>query len=232
LLNVICLKHGTKYGPEYVNKLYNMIQRHLTVPHRFVCFTDNPNGIDLPVEIRMLPLNNVIAGWWWKPYVFKYGHFPDGDTNLYIDLDMVIIKNIDDIVNFLPGEFVGLRDVIRALNRGVDKLGSAVLRWTSGTYTDIWTGIELNSDQIKRFTGDQDWIWYLHKRSVKFFPDPWIISYKWEARTLSELVRQNGRYAFTSIRNVQLNPDTRILAFHGTPDPHEVMDPIIVDNWR
>ena len=232
MLNVICLKHGTKYGPEYVNKLYNMIQRHLTVPHRFVCFTDNPNGIDLPIEIRMLPLNNVITGWWWKPYIFKSGHFPDGDTNLYIDLDMVIIKNINNIVNFLPGEFVGLRDVIRALNRGVDKLGSAVLRWTSGTYTDIWTGIELNSDQIKRFSGDQDWIWYLHKRSIKFFPDPWIISYKWEARNLSELIRQNGRYAFNGIRNVELNPDTRILAFHGTPDPHEVMDPIIVDNWR
>jgi hypothetical protein len=232
LLNVICLKHGNKYGADYVNKLYNMIQRHLTVPHRFVCFTDNSNGINLPIEIHMLPLNNVISGWWWKPYVFKSGHFPEGDINLFIDLDMVIIKNIDDIVNYLPGEFVGLRDVSRALNRGYDKLGSALMRWISGTYTDIWTGIEINSDQIKRFPGDQDWIWYQHKRTVKFFPDPWIISYKWEARDRSELVRQNNRWVFPTVRNVKLNPDTRILAFHGTPDPHEVMDPVIVDNWR
>jgi hypothetical protein len=30
LRNVICMKWGTKYGPEYVNRLYAMVRRHLT----------------------------------------------------------------------------------------------------------------------------------------------------------------------------------------------------------
>ena len=41
---VVCLKHGSKYSSEYVNKLYNMCKRHLTVPYEFVCFTDDLRG--------------------------------------------------------------------------------------------------------------------------------------------------------------------------------------------
>ncbi|RZI92081.1 MAG: glycosyltransferase, partial [Rubrivivax sp.] len=43
--NVICMKWGTKYGPEYVNRLYAMVRRHLTGDFRFVCLTDDPAGI-------------------------------------------------------------------------------------------------------------------------------------------------------------------------------------------
>ncbi|HAU58261.1 MAG TPA: glycosyltransferase, partial [Comamonadaceae bacterium] len=28
--HVICMKWGTKYGPEYVNRLYAMVRRHLS----------------------------------------------------------------------------------------------------------------------------------------------------------------------------------------------------------
>ena len=45
LRNVICMKWGTKYGPEYVNRLYAMVRRHLTGDFRMVCLTDDPTGI-------------------------------------------------------------------------------------------------------------------------------------------------------------------------------------------
>src|SRR3954471_4118348 len=54
-VNVICMKWGTKYGPEYVNRLYRGVERRLARPHRFVCFTDNSGGIDPRVEIRPMP---------------------------------------------------------------------------------------------------------------------------------------------------------------------------------
>ena len=38
---LLCLKHGTKYGPEYVNKLYNMVKRNCSLDYEFVCLTDN-----------------------------------------------------------------------------------------------------------------------------------------------------------------------------------------------
>ena len=47
---VICMKWGTKYGPEYVNRLYGMVSRHLHGAFRFVCFTDDTTGIRPEVE--------------------------------------------------------------------------------------------------------------------------------------------------------------------------------------
>jgi hypothetical protein len=231
MINVICLKHGDKYNPMYVNNLYNMVGRHLSLPHRFVCFTDDPRGINKNVETRPLPKEIPLTGWWWKPYVFKADHFEQGDTNFFLDLDMVIVKSIDHYFNYHGGEFVGLRDVSRVFDRP-EKLGSAVMRWPAGEYSDIWSKIEQNNNQTPRFIGDQDWVWSLYKNKIKFYPDKWIVSYKWEVRTRAELVRCTNRYNFIDVRDVPLDPATSILAFHGTPDPHEVMDPIIVDNWR
>jgi len=231
MLNVICLKHGTKYGPEYVNNLYNMVERHLTVPHRFICFTDNDQNINPAVEIRRLP-DNKFSGWWWKPYIFKEGHFENGDTNLFFDLDMVIIGNIDGLISYSPNDFIGLRDVGRVFRRHPEKLGSAVLRWPANQYSNIWSALEKDPGLSKRFPGDQDWIWHLHKNTIKFFPDEWIISYKWEARNRTELVRIGSRWNFKTVRDPDIDPKTCVLAFHGSPDPHEVKDPVIIDNWR
>lgn len=53
--NVICIKWGDKFGAEYVNSLYKMVEKNLTVPHRFVCFTDNSDGFLDGIEVRPLP---------------------------------------------------------------------------------------------------------------------------------------------------------------------------------
>ena len=45
-VNVLCIKWGTKYGSDYVNRLYRMVGRHLRRPFRFVCLTDEPERID------------------------------------------------------------------------------------------------------------------------------------------------------------------------------------------
>ena len=53
-LIVVCVKYGTKYGADYVNKLYRGIERNLTLPHKFCCFTENAEGLD--INIQVLPL--------------------------------------------------------------------------------------------------------------------------------------------------------------------------------
>ncbi|HEY1090992.1 MAG TPA: glycosyltransferase, partial [Burkholderiaceae bacterium] len=42
---ILCMKWGNKYGPEYVNRLYAMVRRHLRGEFRFVCLTDDANGV-------------------------------------------------------------------------------------------------------------------------------------------------------------------------------------------
>lgn len=232
MLNVICLKHGTKYNHDYVNKLYNMVQRHLTVPHRFVCFTDDHRNLNHNIEIRKLPDNAHISGWWWKPYLFKEDHFDKGDIILFLDLDTVIIKNIDEVVNYLPGHFIGLQDVGRALRPGLKKLGSAIMRWPARKYSNIWTDLEKNFFVTKKYQGDQEWIWQKYQNEILFFPELWIRSYKWEIRNRFELTSLGPKSNFITIENNPKIPkETSILVFHGYPMVHNVQDPIIVDNW-
>lgn len=45
-LHVVCVKYGTKYGADYVNKLYYGVKTHLSLPHTFHCFTESAEGLD------------------------------------------------------------------------------------------------------------------------------------------------------------------------------------------
>ena len=39
---VVCLKHGKKYGPEYVNTLAKMVKRNCTLDYEFVATQKTP----------------------------------------------------------------------------------------------------------------------------------------------------------------------------------------------
>lgn len=232
MINVICVKHGTKYDHEYVNRLKNMVSRHLTLKHRFICFTENTDKISSDIEIGDLPDMPDLAGWWYKPYIFSPNHFLSGDTNLYFDLDMVIVNNIDHFMRYEPSKFVGLQDLSRIFRRNWVKLGSAVMKWPAKTQTEIWTEFEKNHKSIiKRFRGDQDWIWHLCRDELEFFPEQWIQSYKWQIRDRNDLEKTRHGLQFTKTKDPVIPVDTSILAFHGTPNIVDVKDPVIVRNW-
>ena len=93
---VVCLKHGDKYSAEYVNVLHNMVSRNLTIPFNFAVFTENAHGIKPGIEIYPLPAIPDVQGWWYKPMFFNPG-LPVKGTILYIDLDVIIFKNIIDL---------------------------------------------------------------------------------------------------------------------------------------
>ena len=96
---VVCLKHGEKYDASYVNTLYSMVKRNCSLSFEFVCFTENTNGLDSNIKTMPLPQIPAIKGWWYKPYFFS-GDFPLDGTILYIDLDVIIFRNIDKLFEF------------------------------------------------------------------------------------------------------------------------------------
>lgn len=59
-MEFVCLKwrphqnYRSKFGPETVNVLRSMLERHYHAPHRLTCITDDPAGID--ARVRVLPL--------------------------------------------------------------------------------------------------------------------------------------------------------------------------------
>ena len=53
--NIICVKWGPKYIPEYVNILKNMCKRQSTVDFKFSCITDDETGLDEDINIIKFP---------------------------------------------------------------------------------------------------------------------------------------------------------------------------------
>lgn len=91
-VTVACVKWGTKYDAEYVNKLYRGVKRHSHgAMGRFVCFTDDSSGLCDGITAREFPPTPVKwQGWWNKALLFA----PQAHTSLcgrvvFIDLDTV-----------------------------------------------------------------------------------------------------------------------------------------------
>jgi len=111
--NIICMKWGTKFGPEYVNRLASMVRRHISRPYRMICFTENPNGIDSSVEIQPLPPMDLDPSLpergWRKLTVFQKNLAGLEGPTLFLDLDIVILGPLDDFFD-VPGKIRNIND--------------------------------------------------------------------------------------------------------------------------
>src|SRR5258707_14641411 len=91
---IICMKWGTRYGPEYVNRLAAMVARNVTRPTRLFCFTDNRNGISPDIETAPLPAIAIPQRIFWYTWrKLSVGHDPFAYLNgnvLFLDPDLVI----------------------------------------------------------------------------------------------------------------------------------------------
>jgi hypothetical protein len=140
---VACVKVGTLYGPEYVNRLAAMVARNTTRAHRFVCLTDDPRGL----TCEFLPVDTDLTGWWAKLALFKDRVF--GERVIYLDLDTVICGNIDFLFDY-TGPFAILRSFLPP-----SRYGSAVMSFIPGLGY-LWN--DFTRDVMARLYGDQDWI--------------------------------------------------------------------------
>ena len=232
---VVCLKHGSKYSSEYVNKLYSMCKRHLTVPFEFVCFTDDLRDIDSNIKtIRLKEIG--VSGWWYKPMFFDKD-FPLDGTLLYMDLDIVISGNIDNLFTYQPDKFCIIRDFNRSLRSDWGRMNSSIFRLKSGSMGYVYD--EFMKDHAvnqRRFHGDQDWIYEMvgpRKQDWMFWPDEWILSYKWEMRDRNDLHKPlNQPRNFRDKKDPKLLPKTCVAVFHGEPHPHQCDDNWVIENWR
>ena len=78
--NIVTLKWGERYGPEYANRLYNAVSKNLSLPFRFVCFTDNTEGLNPQIESYPIPEIDIpepqIQTGWRKPVSYTHLTLP------------------------------------------------------------------------------------------------------------------------------------------------------------
>lgn len=231
--NILCLKHGTKYNAVYVNTLYSMVIENLTYPFNFFCITEDSTNLN--PAIKIIPLPNVRAtGWWYKPYIFS-SDLPINGTILYLDLDIVVTSRINHLFDFNPGKYCIIRDFTRAMRPSWEKYNSSVIRFESGSLNFVWEKFQRESSSIMRkYFGDQDYLYEITKGQAIYFPDKWIKSWKWEIRRDKQFKPggSKGNRKFLTIENVKAPEDCCIAVFHGDPNPHNCEDPYIIEKWQ
>jgi hypothetical protein len=228
---VICLKWGNKYSADYVNKLYSMVSRNISFDFEFVCFTENSTGIDKGIRIEPLP-KLPVQGWWFKPWFFSKDLPIKEGTILYLDLDLIVFRNIDKFFHYKPEcDFVIIRDFNRQIRKDWDRMNSSAFRFTAQSLTHIYEEFEKTMQQnVKRFHGDQDFM-YKYIKKHDFWPDEWIQSYKWEMRGRHTLGMVGGKRNFLKPGTPIVLKETSVAVFHGEPNIHECIDEWPRANW-
>jgi hypothetical protein len=227
-----CVKWGTRYGADYVNVLYRAVRDHMAYPHRFVCLTNEPEGIDPGVEVMPVPdigldpSEWLKRGCWPKVALFAPGVFADDEHVLYLDLDLMIVGGLAAFIDLLrerPG-FYTLREWnpipwrIVPLDWRPDR-GSqgSVYVWRAGAQRHIYDHFRRNVDYVRaNFWSDR---FYLPKIAVgeTYLPYDWCVSFK------NVCVRPYPLNAFLPPREPP--PEAKVLVFHGLPRPIDLMGP-------
>jgi hypothetical protein len=217
--SVVCWKWKPKpgyrsvFGPDTVNVLRRMVARHFHAPHRFICVTDDANGIDPEVEIQT-PWNDFAdipsphGGN--NPSCFRrlrafHPHIAEffGPRFVSLDLDCVITSDITPIWD-RPEDFVIWGDFTNpktAYNGSMFMLTAGARPQVWGEFDPAWS--PFRAKQSGCWGSDQGWITFRLGTG--------------EARW----TRQDGVFSFRNdvAPSGKLPAGARIVIFHGAQDP-------------
>ena len=191
-INVCCVKEGDKYDSDYVNTLYLMTKRYLTIPFDFICLTENSQNLLKQIKVVNLE-DKSIKGWWNKCLLFK----PDflSGSCLYLDLDMIILKNIDEFI--IQNQHLNiLCNPISVNGKNYYNINSSMLFWNADNkelhkiwfqYSENKIFYETHKPSINEIYGDQKVILESNVK-YKFFSTDKIRYFKFikEEDTLDE----------------------------------------------
>ena len=157
---IICLKIGDLYSSKYVNNLYRAVRRYSD--DDFLCFTDDPTGID-PGVICCIMLPRSSEGWWptWsKIEIFGREELKSYDKKIYFDLDLVIQGDIQCILNH-DAEWAAIHATWKGVpfkmrNPGESLINTSVMVWKDNTSIyDRWESDWRNI--VKNYRGTDYW---------------------------------------------------------------------------
>ena len=229
LANAICIKWGTAYGPEYVNRLYSGVRRNLNVPVRFFCMTEIREGLHPEIEVLDLPeepwleeINAVQAKYDFyqmrKVSLFRPGLIPDLDGPLLgFDLDVAITGPLDPLLGFAPGKVIMRHDWIYALN-GIEGGHGSAFRFDPNLHGWIYQALAADpTGEAERFGGDEQLYVSsvaLERDSFAYIPPDWIASFKYDCWR-----KPPANFFLQPI----LPENARVVCFHGRPNNHEAV---------
>ncbi len=215
--NVICMKWGTRYPAYYVNRLHAMVRANLAGDFRFVCLTDDPAGIDPRVDCHPIPSvplepDGQERGWR-KLASFATPLYDLQGTALFLDLDVVVTRPIDDLFA-IEGTFLIAHDR-RLFRRGISN--SSVYRFEIGAHHALLDEFRATPAAVRQqFRNEQA---FLSRRMrdrnmLTEWPPGWCVSFKYDCLP---------PWPLNFVRPARRPSEARIVFFHGHPRPHEAL---------
>jgi hypothetical protein len=228
--NVICIKWGTLFGPEYVNRLYSGARRNISGPVRFLCMTEETDGLHPDIEILSLPvepfhdeMNAALAvanrqGAMRKVSLFRPGLVPDLDGPLLgFDLDVVITGSLDPLLAFEPGKVVMRADWVEA-RRGRAGGHGSVFRYDPALHPWLYDTLSANpTAEVESARGsEQRYTSTLaqKKGAFAYIPPELVVSFKHDCLGLPPI---------NWLRAPVLPKEARVVCFHGRPKMPEAV---------
>lgn len=227
MLEVVCWKwkpprgYRSHFGPETVNVLRRMVQRNLSLPHRFSCITDDAEGID--PEVRIIPLWDDFAqvpnpSSPRNPTCYRRLKMfsPEakdliGEKIVSMDLDVVITGDLTPLFDHDHDFAIWGGQTVNPNGRGpvYNWFNGSLMMLKAGTRTKVWTDFDPKTSPAKAHQAgcrgsDQGWISYCLGRSEKTWGRAdGVLSYR------NHILPEGGK----------LPAGARIVAFHGQYDP-------------
>ena len=220
-INIVTMKWGDRYGPAYVNRLYRGVSRHLARPFRFLCFTDDAEGLSSSIETRPLPSIDLPESYARSTWL-KLALFADGLANmegdcLFLDLDLLILDDVDCFFDYMRGKHCIIRNWRQkhlVFARRFSIGNSSVFRWRANTTQHIVDKFHREMDwALSNFRPPQSYLTYCLGEKY-WWPESWVQSFKRHAVPW---------FPINLLVPPKIPSGTRILVFHGRPDPDEAL---------
>ena len=229
--NIICIKWGTLFGPEYVNRLYSGVRRNIQAEVRFFCMTEHAEGLHsdievlpLPVEPFADPMNAALSvanrqGAMRKTSLFRKGLIPDLKGPLLgFDLDVVITGDLTPIWDMAPGKIVMRHDWIEA-RKGRPTGHGSVFRFDPSRHGYLYDDLAINPyEEVEKARGSEQ-RYTSHKAmdrgDFEYIPGDLVVSFKHGCLDLPPM---------NYLRAPRLPDKARVVCFHGRPKMSEAVE--------
>lgn len=232
MLTVVTFKwenpgYRSKFGAEQVNTMRNMVARHYPKPHRFICITDNDDGIDRDIECFPIWADHARVPnptWANGPSCYRrlkvfseWFREIAGDRFVCLDLDAVIVDDMSPIFD-RPEDCVTYS--CAGLNGGIN---GSIFMMATGSRSFVWDLFDpkrspAETTRLGHKGSDQGWMnACLQHCSAKWTDADGIIGYKDTVALKRQVV--GGRVQYVPGRRASLPTGARIVFFHGKPDP-------------
>lgn len=235
IVDCACVIHGDVYEWQYVEKLHAMLQRNFTPEVRLHVYTERKRPVPASMvkhELAEWPdINGHRRGWWYKMQLFDPRHWTG--KLFYLDLDVVITGNLDWVFDLDPNFFWSIRDFRYLWRPHWQGLNSSLMYFDVERFSFLWQHFDQQDFKLllAKYPGDQDFLTStLLPEQLRFVEEALVRSWRWQIKD-GGLRPEDRKYRRPDAGAI-LEPDCRVVIFHGKPKPHEVQDKIIEDHWR